>query len=121
MTRLSSRTLHDGWTLRAASGPAPAEVADTTIPATVPGTVHVDLIAQGLIPDPFHGVNEAAVAWVGLIDWTYETTFMWSPDGNLRHDLVFEGLDTVAAIRLNGAPLGETANQHRSYLSLIHI
>ncbi|WP_431802094.1 glycoside hydrolase family 2 protein [Microbacterium sp. bgisy203] len=115
MTRLSSRTLHDGWTLRAASGPAPAEVADTTIPATVPGTVHVDLIAQGLIPDPFHGVNEAAVAWVGLIDWTYETTFMWSPDGNLRHDLVFEGLDTVAAIRLNGAPLGETANQHRSY------
>jgi len=115
VTHLSSRTLHDGWTVRAAAGPAPEAVAAASIPATVPGTVHVDLLAQGLIPDPFHGVNEAAVAWIGLVDWTYETSFAWSPDGRTRHDLVFEGLDTVAEIRLNGHLLGETANQHRSY------
>ncbi len=115
MTHLSLRTLHDGWTVRAASGPAPAEVAGAVIPATVPGTVHLDLLAQDLIPDPFHGVNEAAVAWIGLVDWTYETTFAWAPDGNTRHDLVFDGLDTVTTIRLNGQVIGETANQHRSY------
>ncbi|MGM7669086.1 glycosyl hydrolase 2 galactose-binding domain-containing protein [Microbacterium sp. A93] len=115
MTHLTARTLHDGWTVRAASGPAPTEVASALIPATVPGTVHVDLLAAGLIPDPFHGVNEALVAWIGLVDWTYETTFEWTPDDNARHDLVFDGLDTVAAIRLNGHLLGEVANQHRSY------
>ncbi|MCT9818870.1 glycoside hydrolase family 2 protein [Microbacterium sp. W1N] len=113
---LSPRPLHDGWTLRAAGGPAPAEIgAAGAIPATVPGSVHVDLLAAGLIPDPFHGVNEAAVAWVGLVDWTYETTFTWAPDGHSCHDLVFDGLDTVTEIRLNGALLGATANQHRGY------
>ncbi|RLK47854.1 glycoside hydrolase family 2 protein [Microbacterium telephonicum] len=113
---LSSRFLHDDWTVRVAAGPAPHEVAAAgAIPATVPGTVHVDLLAAGLIPDPFHGVNEAAVAWVGLVDWTYETTFTWAPDGQARQDLVFDGLDTVTEIRLNGALLGVTANQHRSY------
>lgn len=115
MTSLSTRPLHDGWTVRAGAGPAPAEIASAVVPATVPGTVHVDLLAAGLIPDPFHGVNEAAVAWIGLVDWTYRTTFSWEPDGRTRQDLVFEGLDTVAAVRLNGALLGETANQHRSY------
>ncbi|MFT4215244.1 MAG: glycoside hydrolase family 2 protein [Microbacterium sp.] len=115
MTALTSRLLHDGWTVHAASGPAPAEVAAATIPATVPGTVHVDLLAAGLIPDPFHGVAEAHVAWIGLVDWTYRTRFAWNADGHTRHDLVFDGVDTVAAIRLNGRLLGETANQHRTY------
>ncbi|BDV29923.1 glycoside hydrolase family 2 protein [Microbacterium terricola] len=115
MTSLSSRTIHDGWTARAASGPAPAEVSAQTLPAAVPGCIHVDLLDAGLIPDPYQGANEALVAWIGLVDWTFETTFAWSPDGHTRQDLVFEGLDTVAAIRLNGRLLGETANQHRSY------
>lgn len=115
MTSLSSRTLHDGWTVRPTAGPVPANVSGASIPATVPGTVHIDLLAADLISDPFHGVNEAAVAWIGLVDWTYRTTFAWTPDGRTRQDLVFEGLDTVATIRLNGRVIGETANQHRSY------
>lgn len=111
----AARTLHEGWTLRVASGPAPAEIADAVIPAQVPGCVHVDLLAAGLIPDPYHGVNEALLAWIGLVDWTYHTAFTWSPDGEARHDLVFDGVDTVATILLNGTVLGEVANQHRSY------
>ncbi|BDZ37997.1 glycoside hydrolase family 2 protein [Microbacterium suwonense] len=81
----------------------------------MPGTVHVDLLAQGLIPDPYRGENEALVAWIGRVDWTYRTRFAWSPDGEQRHDLVFEGIDTVAEIVLNGTVLGTVANQHRSY------
>ncbi|KAA9084983.1 glycoside hydrolase family 2 protein [Microbacterium radiodurans] len=115
MTHLSPRPLHDGWTARAADGPAPAEIASAVVPAVVPGSIHVDLLAAGLIPDPFHGSNEQLLAWIGLVDWTYRTTFAWAPDGARRHDLVFDGIDTVATIRLNGEVIGEVANQHRSY------
>ena len=79
--------------------------------------VHLDLLAAGLIPDPYLDDNEALLAWIGLVDWTYETSFVvtaadLSAD---RHELVFDGLDTVAVVELNGAPLAEVANQHRGY------
>ena len=112
---LTRRPLHADWTVRAAAGPVPEPLAGLTIPAAVPGGIHVDLLAEGLIPDPFHGDNESLLAWIGLVDWTYRTTFAWTPDGDDRHDLVFDGLDTVATIRLNGEAIGEVANQHRSY------
>ncbi|MDR7188953.1 beta-mannosidase [Microbacterium sp. BE35] len=111
---LSFRPIDAGWTLRAAAGPAPAGF-DSAVAATVPGCVHTDLLAAGLIPDPFLDDNESALAWIGLVDWTYATTFAWTPDDADRTDLVFEGLDTVTTIRLNGREIGATANQHRSY------
>ncbi|MCR2801827.1 glycoside hydrolase family 2 protein [Microbacterium sp. zg-Y818] len=112
---LERRELHDGWTAQAAAGPAPAHLRDVVIPAAVPGTVHTDLLAAGLIPDPYRGANENLLAWIGLVDWTYRTTFAWTPDGHTRHDLVFDGIDTVAELSLNGHALGDVANQHRSY------
>ncbi|WP_345801725.1 glycoside hydrolase family 2 protein [Microbacterium sp. AZCO] len=112
---LTRRPLHDGWTLRAARGPVPADLDIVDVPATVPGCVHLDLLAAGLIPDPYRGVNEALLAWIGLVDWTYRTTFDWAPDGDSRHDLVFDGVDTVAEIVLNGEVIAAVANQHRSY------
>ncbi|HEX5857369.1 MAG TPA: glycoside hydrolase family 2 protein [Microbacterium sp.] len=114
-TALARRELHDGWQLTAAAGPAPAPIAAASVPATVPGCVHLDLMAAELIPDPYLDDNESALAWIGLVDWTYRTTFDWADDGHERHDLVFDGLDTVARISLNGSVLGETANQHRTY------
>ena len=85
------------------------------IPATVPGCVHTDLLDAGLIPDPFLDDNESLLAWIGLVDWTYRTSFDWTPEGADRVDLAFASLDTVARVTLNGTVLGETANQHRSY------
>ena len=111
---LSFRPIDAGWTLRASAGPAPAEFTDA-VAAVVPGCVHTDLLAAGLIPDPFLDDNESALAWIGLVDWTYSTTFEWSRDAADRTDLVFQGLDTVTTIRLNGREIGATANQHRSY------
>ena len=112
---LESRPLHDGWTVRAAAGPVPDALDGAIVPATVPGCVHTDLLAADLIPHPYRGANEAVLAWIGLVDWTYRLEFDWSPDGHDRHDLVFDGVDTVAQIVLNGAVLIEVANQHRSY------
>ena len=112
---LERRDLHDGWSVTAAGGPAPEGLSGVAIPAAVPGCVHTDLRAAGLIPDPYRGTNEGLLAWIGLVDWTYRTTFTWTPDGHDRHDLVFDGVDTVAQILLNGRLLGDVANQHRSY------
>lgn len=113
-----SRVLHSGWTVSAAAGDAPAAVAGATYPATVPGVVHTDLLAAGAIADPYLDDNESALAWIGLTDWTYRLDFHLEPGERAaadRHELVFEGLDTVATIHLNGKPLAEVANQHRSY------
>jgi len=30
--------------------------------------VHLDLLSAGLIPDPYLDVNEALLAWIGLVD-----------------------------------------------------
>ena len=64
------RPLRDGWSLWAVPGPeVPPAVAGKKIPATVPGCVHTDLLAAGLIPDPFLDRNELALHWIGRTDW----------------------------------------------------
>ena len=107
--------LPEVWSLRALDGPVPADIAGRTIPAAVPGLVHVALLEAGLIPDPFLDRNETQVTWIGQSAWEYATGFAWEPDGHDRHELVFEGLDTFAEIVLNGTSLGRTRNQHRTY------
>ncbi|WP_369263136.1 glycoside hydrolase family 2 protein [Streptomyces sp. R35] len=100
--------LAEGWTLRHEGA---------ALPAAVPGCVHTDLLAAGVIPDPFLGRNETEVAWVGRRDWTYGIDVTAS-SGHERTDLVFDGLDTAAEIRLGGPDgqlLGSVQNMHRSY------
>ncbi|AYL38466.1 glycoside hydrolase family 2 protein [Streptomyces fungicidicus] len=101
--------LTEGWILRHPDGTGDA------LPASVPGCVHTDLLAAGLIPDPFLGRNETEVAWVGRREWTYETELTAGTGPHEQTDLVFDGLDTVAEILLDGRPLGRTRNMHRSY------
>ena len=110
------RSLHTGWVVQSTGGSSvPPEVDARVVPATVPGSVHTDLLAAGLIVDPFLDDHERLVAWIGSTDWRYTTTFDWEPDGRDHVDLVFSGLDTVAAVRLNGALVLESRNQHRTY------
>ena len=75
-------------------------------PATVPGNIHTDLMANNLIPDPFFGTNEDSVQWVADSVWTYRLLFDADCAGNgLQYEnrwLVFDGLDTYAEVWLNG-------------------
>ncbi|MGW7473904.1 glycoside hydrolase family 2 protein [Streptomyces cyaneofuscatus] len=97
--------LTDGWTLRH---------GQDQLPAQVPGCVHTDLLAAGVISDPFLELNETEVAWVGRRAWTYATDV--SHDSrHERTDLVFEGLDTAARITFDGREVGATRNMHRTY------
>jgi len=109
--------LHHGWTLAAADprDRVPAHLRERVVPATVPGCVHTDLLAAGLIPDPLLGNREPELAWIGESDWRYTTTFALDAGDDERVDLVCAGLDTIAELELNGEPVGNTANMHRSY------
>ena len=105
-----------GWTVRPVRGDVPGAVREAApVPATVPGCVHADLLAAGLIEDP-HGYGaEARLAWIGRSDWVYERRFEWTPTRHERVDLVCDGLDTVAMVSINGVEMGRTANMHRRY------
>ena len=72
-------------------------------PATVPGFIHTDLMANGLIPDPYYGTNEDSVQWLGDSVWHYSTTIRKSdlPKGDTLW-LVFEGLAGQANLFING-------------------
>ncbi len=87
------------------------------LPATVPGDVHTDLLALGLIPDPFVADNELQVMWVAESDWEYRRTF--AVDRTLLAQehivLVCDGLDTIADVYLNGACLGHAENMFRRW------
>ena len=112
------RTLHDDWTcsLLSPDGGVPSHVTrGLPIEASVPGCVHTDLMAAGLLADPYLDRNELAAEWVGHQSWKYSTTFDWADDGAENVALVFEGLDTVATVMLNGEEIGRTSNMHRRY------
>ncbi|MGW0117950.1 glycoside hydrolase family 2 protein [Streptomyces sp. NPDC003327] len=98
--------LHEGWSLRH---------EDALLPAQVPGCVHTDLLAAGVIPDPFLGLNETETAWVGRRSWSYETELTADEGGHERSELVFEGLDTAAEVLVDGESLGSTRNMHRAH------
>ena len=122
--------LHHGWTLHLTPGQAPVpglptEVAAAAaadgpgVPATVPGTVHTDLLAAGLIGDPCLDDAERRLAWVGRAGWTYRRALgaaeAGAQAGHDRLDLVLGGLDTVATVAADGVELARTADMHRSH------
>ncbi|MGX7826634.1 glycoside hydrolase family 2 protein [Actinokineospora sp. 24-640] len=108
--------LHDGWRLRTTAGPVPAAIAGADVPAAVPGSTHLDLLAAGLIADPYLDEVEADLAWTHRADWQYRTEFTASAAApGERVELAFDGLDTVATVSLNGTVVGSTVNMHRSY------
>ena len=87
------------------------------LPATVPGTVHQDLIDNGKLENPFFGLNEQKVQWVENEDWVYRTSFQVGEDQLAREGAVldFEGLDTYADIYLNGSLIKSTDNMFVGY------
>lgn len=91
--------------------------------------------------DPYFRFNDVSYRWIALENWTYSTTFAFS--AHLRSDanfffsvllgpaadifltfrsrqeveLIFDGVDTVASITLNGNLVGKTDNMFRRYVS----
>ncbi|TQV99937.1 hypothetical protein V2A60_005355 [Cordyceps javanica] len=85
--------------------------------AQVPTQIHVDLLANKKIPDPFVDLNERAVQWIGEKTWIYRLEFVapFASDSSMTSDLVFEGLDTFATVTFNGSQVLEADNMFTSY------
>ena len=81
------------------------------MPAQVPGCVQLDLLAQGLLDDPYAG-NEKATHDIESKEWEYKCSFDLSepPEQYDAATIIFDGLDTYAEIRLNGGHIGKTEN-----------
>jgi beta-mannosidase len=90
---------------------------DSWLTATVPGTVHLDLMSNKIIPDPYKDENEKKVQWIENEDWEYQTRFKVSAKEleNQNVDLLFNGLDTFSEIYLNGQLLKTTDNMFRKW------
>lgn len=102
--------LHQNWTMHRAD-------EQEVIPAVVPGSVYCDLLAAGKMEDPFWKDNEDAALALMDHDYVYNTTFD-CPADILSSDQVvlhFDGLDTVADVKLNGVLLGHVENMHRTW------
>ena len=100
--------LNSRWTLTFIP---PGRTAPVTIPARVPGNAYGDLVRAGLLPDPCFGTNSVGTRPLEFIGWEYRTAFErpdTAPGETLR--LVFEGIDTIASIRLNGKEIGTADN-----------
>jgi beta-mannosidase len=79
-------------------------------PATVPGCVELDLLANGLIADPFIGTNVIDLRRLEHSYVYYVRPFRAPAVGDRDPVLVFEGLDCFAEITLNGVLVGTTDN-----------
>ena len=109
--------LNTGWQFRLTNAQPSAPIDTTWRPAKVPGDVHLDLIANKLIPDPFYRDNEAKLQWIGQQSWEYRTTIDATRAMLARKhiDLVFAGLDTYAQVYLNDHLLLTADNMFRQW------
>ena len=85
--------------------------------AQVPGTVQQDLLRHHKIPNPYWSTNVDSIQWVGKTNWIYQTQFDYPVQAPAKNhiQLIFEGIDTYAAIYLNNILLGTTDNMFRTW------
>jgi beta-mannosidase len=85
--------------------------------AIVPGVIHTDLLTNNLIEEPYWETNEDSLQWIEGVDWKYQKTFMVT-ESQLQDDNIeieFEGLDTYAEVKLNGALIISANNMFRTW------
>jgi beta-mannosidase len=105
-----TQAIHSGWKFRQAR-------LTNWYPATVPGVIHTDLLANSIIEDPFLRLNERSQQWIDKEDWIYETVF--DADSEIRQktniQLHFFGLDTYADVYLNDECILKANNMFREW------
>lgn len=106
----------DGQDPGVADAAPPLEMS-AWLPATVPGCVHTDLLANGKIGDPFYGENEKDQQWIDRCDWEYKTiaSVDESTWESRRIELVCNGLDTFATVHVNEREVLTANNMFRRW------
>lgn len=88
---------------------------DNWYKATVPGTIHTDLLDNKIIDDPFYSDNENKLGWIADCDWIYQKEFIFDKLADEEYQLFFNGLDTITKIYLNDNLIGKTKNMFLQY------
>lgn len=83
----------------------------------IPGSVYSFLLGAGKMEDPYYRDNELKALDLMKEDYTFTRTFDVPADilGAAHKILRFDGIDTLADIRLNGRLLGSADNMHRTW------
>lgn len=115
-----------GWTLRACPHRSGEKLAASVsragtspagwLPATVPGLATQDLLRAGRIADPYFADQALAARWVEEQDFVYTRRFILRPqdlEETSRARIVFDSLDTFAAVFVNGECVARHENQFR--------
>ncbi|KKK17464.1 hypothetical protein ARAM_001087 [Aspergillus rambellii] len=125
----SSLTTIAGHCVRALSGETwtlSSAALNTTVPASFPSHAHLDLFKAGIQSidvffffshsPSYHGLNDFKLRWIADANWTYTS----GPISDLLNEyestwLVFDGLDTFAAVTFCDEFIASTDNQFRQY------
>ena len=102
--------LNGKWTLTGLD----ENLCPISVDATVPGCVHTDLIANGILGDIFYRDNSKTCQWVEDRDFTYTRKFTVEKLEKNAY-LEFDGLDTYCDIYLNGKRIGSAEDMHTPY------
>ena len=104
------QSLNQGWTLT-------GDTLSINMQVDVPSVAQQSLYENGLIPHPYLGTVENQLLWISDHPWDYSLHF--DADKELldkeKIELVFEGIDTYANVRLNGQDLFFADNQFRTW------
>lgn len=113
---MNRRELNTNWNFKII-GDNVYGIAEEYMPATVPGSVYGNLLLLGKMPDPFYRDNELDALKLMDNNCAFCTEFELSEeDLNAPYkSLVFEGIDTLAEIYLNGTLIGEVDNMYRTW------
>ena len=93
------------------------EATNQWYPASVPGTIHTDLLYNHLIPDPFYRDNETRLHWIDSVNWDYRLEFNVAQNSFSKNniELQLDGLDTYADLYLNGKLILQANNMFRGW------
>ncbi len=109
-TSVLSMPLNKNWEFRQTG-------TDKWLTATVPGTVHTDLLANKKIEDPYYRLNERSQQWIDKVNWEYRTSIALTTEmaGKQHIIMEFEGLDTYADVFVNDHLVLSADNMFRTW------
>ncbi|KAL4437114.1 hypothetical protein ABPG75_004253 [Micractinium tetrahymenae] len=112
---LVSLPLHEqaAWRLDNGRGFGNVSLEGFSLPAAALQLLH----REGIVGDPLYRFNELEQRWAAWDNWTFSLAFQ-APTELLAEaavELLCEGLDTVAEVALNSAPVGRSVNAHRPH------
>ncbi|CAK0764706.1 hypothetical protein CVIRNUC_003185 [Coccomyxa viridis] len=99
-----------GWTVQNTNG-------SIKLDTSIPGYALEALVNAGQAPNPLARYNELLLRWTTAETWTFERQFNVSASTLAQRnvDLVMTGVDTIAAIYVDGVSVANTTSIHLQY------